>query len=393
MGFQQSTQHHTSAGGVNSGEGFSHHQRVHSPSYNGSMTRRCHSFKRNGVNGGEIDPQTSSPHSSSDSAGGSPAEPSSPIAVSPGAERRHHGHNVRSRFGMQIMGKDVFKKPASGVPFRNRRRLGNVLFLMFCSVVLFFGLMKIFGGSWRGSFVFETAELHQELLSEMTGQKAGLSSSHGSKHSEIWAEPNSENFKKCIEPAYYKKLDAMTNGYILVNANGGLNQMRFGICDMVAVAKLMKATLVLPLLDHKSYWADDSNFKDLFDWKYFIETLKDDVHIVETLPAGFREIEPYMITPISWSKVNYYKEDVLLLLKKHRVLFFTHTDSRLVNNGLPTSIQKLRCRVNYKALKYSAPIKGYGAFLVSKMRQDGQPYVALHLSCMHLRAVDSVNSL
>ncbi|XP_020578119.1 uncharacterized protein At1g04910-like [Phalaenopsis equestris] len=213
----------------------------------------------------------------------------------------------------------------------------------------------------------------------MTGQKAGLSSSHGSKHSEIWAEPNSENFKKCIEPAYYKKLDAMTNGYILVNANGGLNQMRFGICDMVAVAKLMKATLVLPLLDHKSYWADDSNFKDLFDWKYFIETLKDDVHIVETLPAGFREIEPYMITPISWSKVNYYKEDVLLLLKKHRVLFFTHTDSRLVNNGLPTSIQKLRCRVNYKALKYSAPIKGYGAFLVSKMRQDGQPYVALHL--------------
>lgn len=172
------------------------------------------------------------------------------------------------------------------------------------------------------------------------------------------------------------------NGYLMVSCNGGLNQMRAAICDMVAIARHLNVTLIVPELDKSSFWADPSEFQDIFDVDNFIASLRDEVRILKELPPRLkRRVElglSYSLPPISWSDISYYEKQILPLIRKHKVVHLNKTDARLANNGLPIEIQKLRCRVNFNALRFTSQIEQLGRKIVRILRERG-PFLVLHL--------------
>jgi len=173
-----------------------------------------------------------------------------------------------------------------------------------------------------------------------------------------------------------------SNGYLKISCNGGLNQMRSEICDMVAVARLLNLTMVVPELDKRSFWADQSNFGDIFDVRHFINSLRDEVHIIEQFPEKLGPRDSNIIVlempPVSWSDEKYYLHQILPLFNKYSIIHFNKTDARIANNGISTELHLLRCRVNFHALKFTPQIEGLGNKLVHKLRAKGS-FVALHL--------------
>ncbi|MBA0852599.1 hypothetical protein Goshw_007384, partial [Gossypium schwendimanii] len=144
------------------------------------------------------------------------------------------------------------------------------------------------------------------------------------------------------------------------------------ISDAVVIARILNATLVIPELDHRSYWKDDSDFANIFDVNWFISYLAKDVTIVRRVPDKFmRSMDkpPYTMRVPRKSPPEYYLDQVLQLTK---------FDYRLANN-IDDELQKLRCRANYHALRFTKPIQELGQKLVTRMRAMANRFIAVHL--------------
>ncbi|XP_020113915.1 uncharacterized protein At1g04910 isoform X2 [Ananas comosus] len=179
-----------------------------------------------------------------------------------------------------------------------------------------------------------------------------------------------------------------SNGYIYVEANGGLNQQRTSICNAVAVAGYLNATLVIPNFHYHSIWRDPSKFSDIYDEDHFIETLKNDVRVVDTVPEFIMERFGDNMSNVfnfkikAWSSIQYYKDAVLPKLVEEKLIRISPFANRLSFDA-PPAVQRLRCLANFEALRFSNPIATLAEKLVSRMKErsvdNNGKYVAVHL--------------
>ncbi|KAK2658790.1 hypothetical protein Ddye_005323 [Dipteronia dyeriana] len=203
-----------------------------------------------------------------------------------------------------------------------------------------------------------------------------------------WNPKVHQGWKPCANDSISKAELPKSNGFLIIEANGGLNQQRLSICDAVAVAGLLNATLVIPIFHLNSVWRDSSKFGDIFDEDFFIHALRNNVNVVKELPADILERFDNNISSIvnlrvkAWSSPTYYIQKVLPKLVQMRAVRIAPFSNRLAH-GVPSYIQGLRCFGNFETMRFSEPIRTLAEKMVERMvknsSQTGGKYVSVHL--------------
>ncbi|KAA3485653.1 GDP-fucose protein O-fucosyltransferase [Gossypium australe] len=206
---------------------------------------------------------------------------------------------------------------------------------------------------------------------------------------ELWESAKSGGWRPSSAPrSDWPPPPKETNGYLRVRCNGGLNQQRSAvrlkfICNAVLAARIMNATLVLPELDANSFWHDDSGFQGIYDVEHFIQTLKYDVRIVESIPeihknGKTKKIKAHQIRPPRDAPINWYTTVAFKKMKEHGAIYLTPFSHRLAEEIDNAEYQRLRCRVNYHALRFKPNIMRLSESIVDKLRAQGH-FMSIHL--------------
>ncbi|KAJ0716347.1 putative GDP-fucose protein O-fucosyltransferase [Helianthus annuus] len=295
------------------------------------------------------------------------------------ANNHHHNHKI-SKKDKILKGQHhhcVIWPPETAVVGGGQRR--RISWTVVCGVLLFvLGLISFFTGHVASDLEWYS---HRLVKRRLWKKKVGRFSA---VQVDIWKSDFSKFYYGCSERSPYyapPTHQRLSNGYLLIAASGGLNQQRTGITDAVVVARILNATLVIPELDHHSYWKDNSDFANIFDVDWFISFLAKDVPVVKRVPDKFmRSLEkpPYTMRVPRKSEPQFYLDEVLPILMKRRVLQLTKFDYRLAND-LDEELQRLRCRVNYHAIRFTKPIQNLGQKIVMEMRKMAPRFIAIHL--------------
>ncbi|XP_057757712.1 protein ESMERALDA 1 [Arachis stenosperma] len=322
----------------------------------------------------------------------SPSPPPSPLR----SPRLRHGRSKTGRFspGHPGAGGGVGRTAAQRLAWSFLslllRRQGVFLFapLIYISGMLLymgsasFDVVPVIKHRPAPGSVYRSPQLYARLRPEMDADNSSADAI-----STIWKIPyKGGEWKPCVNRSSQGLPES--NGFIYVEANGGLNQQRTSVCNAVAVAGYLNATLVIPNFHYHSIWKDPSKFKDIYDEEYFISTLKNDVQIVDRIPEYLMErfgsnmsnVHNFRIK--AWSSIQYYKDVVLPKLLEEKVIRISPFANRLSFDA-PPAVQRLRCLANYEALRFSNPLLTIGESLVERMRKrsaiNGGKYVSVHL--------------
>ncbi|WOK97349.1 hypothetical protein Cni_G06057 [Canna indica] len=225
--------------------------------------------------------------------------------------------------------------------------LSYVLGLLYCSSIFSFKMPAPPASPPPGS-VYRSKEIFHRLLPNML-----LENSSAVQLDKIWTSRRKlKQLRQCMDHKTEYSGSTAPSGYLIVDANGGLNQQH------------------------------------IYDEDHFISTISPHVKVVRELPEMIMERFDHNISNIpnlkvkAWASASYYSDVALPLLREHGVVRISPFANRLANE-VPQEMQRLRCLSNYKALRFSPLIATMAKKLVNRMVQksslSGGKYVAIHL--------------